>query len=333
MATIREIAEKAGVSSGTVSFILNGKASEMRISEATQKRVLKVARELGYLPSISARRLRNNDDSMIPVITILWTLDARASLISRFLQGIQTKSLYKDGQYELLIQPYENGKINEVESLHTGTRFNGAIVANASFEDLKYLESVDLKVPLVLYQRYSEKYSTVNVDSLVSGIEVAQFLEEKGHKKVGIVIPEISSQAVDLRYKGFLDTVEESGMVNTHILKGAFTEKGGYQVIRSMLEGSDELPNALFFLSDPMAMGALAACHENGIRVPEDLEIIGHDNDEQTAYSVPSLTTVHLPVEEMAVECINQLMKIINHEVETPENIRFRTNIVKRNSC
>ncbi len=333
MATIREIAEKAGVSSGTVSFILNGKGDKMRISEATQKRVLEVARELGYLPSISARRLRNNDDNKIPVITILWTLDARASLISRFLQGIQTKSLYKDGLFELLIQPYENDKLNEVESLHTGTRFNGAIIANASSEDLEYLERVDLKVPIVLYQRYSEKFNTVNVDSFLTGIEVAQFLARKGHEQVGIVVPDISSQAVDLRQQGFLKGVEECGMVNTHIQKGDFTEEGGYKVIQSLVKGSDELPAALFFLSDPMAMGALAACHDNGIRVPDDLEIIGHDNDEQTAYTVPALTTVHLPVEEMAVACINQLMNLINHKIQTPEALQYKTKLVRRTSC
>ncbi|WP_019153489.1 LacI family DNA-binding transcriptional regulator [Robertmurraya massiliosenegalensis] len=332
MATIREIAEKAGVSVGTVSFILNGKGDKMRISVATQERVLEAARELGYLPSISARRLRNSDEKKIPVITILWTLDARASLISRFLQGIQEKSLFKDGMFELLIQPYENGKIHEVESLHTGTRFNGAIIANASKEDLEYLERTNLNVPIVLYQRYSEKYCTVNVDSRLTGIEVAEYFASKGHKSVGIVVPEISSQAVDLRQEGFLEAVKNSGMINSQILRGDFSEEGGYSVIQSLVKRSKDLPTALFFLSDPMAVGAILACHEHGIRIPEDLEIIGHDNDEQTAYTYPPLTTVHLPVEEMAVACVNQLMELINHKVETTGSLEFKTELVKRKS-
>lgn len=332
MATIKEIAEKAGVSVGTVSFILNGKSEKMRISAATQERVLEVARDLGYLPSISARRLRNSEEKQTPVITILWTLDARASLISRFLQGIQKRSSFKDGMFELLIQPYENGKLNEVESLNTGTRFNGAIIANASEEDLNYLEKTNLNVPIVLYQRYSKKYSTVNVDSKLSGKEVAEYLFEKGHKKVGLVVPTISSQAVDYRLEGFLKAVEDLGMENLYILRDTFTEQGGYSVIKSLAKKKKELPTALFFLSDPMAVGALLACHEFGIRVPDDLEIIGHDNDDQTAFTFPPLTTVHLPVEEMAVASVNQLLDIINHRLTTPVSLQFRSELVIRKS-
>lgn len=330
MATIREIAEKAGVSVGTVSFILNGKAEKMRISAATQKRVLEVAKNLGYLPSISARRLRNSEEKQTPIITILWTIDARASLMSRFLQGIQKKSSFKDGMFELLIQPYENGKLNEVESLQTGTRFNGAIIANASEEDLKYLEKTNLKVPIVLYQRYSRRYSTVNVDSKLTGREVAEHLFEKGHKKVGIVVPTISSQAVDYRLEGFLSAVKDLGMENLYILRDNFTEEGGYSVVKSLVKEAKELPTALFFLSDPMAVGAILACHELGVRIPEELEIIGHDNDDQTAYTFPPLTTVHLPVEEMAVASVNQLLDIINHRLTTPVSLQFRSELVIR---
>ncbi|MCD8508690.1 MAG: LacI family transcriptional regulator [Bacillus sp. (in: Bacteria)] len=294
--------------------------------------MLQVAKEIGYLPSISARRLRKTDDISRPIITILWTLDARASLISRFLQGLQEKSLYKDGLFELLIQPYENGKLNEVESLHTGTRFNGAIIANASSEDLDYIESVELKVPVVLYQRYSRKYSTVNVDSSLTGTEVAEYLAKQGHEKVGIVLPEISSQAVDLRKEGFLKGAKEFGVQVTHTLTGDFTEKGGYKVIQSIVLNRIESPTALFFLSDPMAMGAISACHEYGIRIPDDLVIIGHDNDEQTAYAYPALTTVHLPVEEMAFECVDLLMKIINHEIASPKSVEYKTHLVIRKS-
>ncbi|MEF3329755.1 MULTISPECIES: LacI family DNA-binding transcriptional regulator [Oceanobacillus] len=333
MATIREIAEKAGVSSGTVSFILNGKADKMRISASTQKRVLEVAREMGYLPSISARRLRNEGEKNIPIITLLWTLDARASLVSRFLQGIQNLSLYRDGLFELLIQPYENGKLHEVDSLYTGTRFNGAIITNASNEDMDFLENNKLKVPLVVYLRETKKYSSVTVDGKLTGNMVASYLADKGHKEVGIVIPNISSQAIELRQEGFLNGITEYNLKNTHTLSGDFSEDGGYKTMRALIKQSGELPTALFFLSDPMAIGALSACNEFGLRVPEDIEIIGHDNNEQAPYTYPSLTTVHLPVEEMAIACVHQLMDTINHQIESPVSLQFKTEIIERRSC
>lgn len=333
MATIREIAEKAKVSPGTVSFVLNGKGDQMRISIKTQEKILKIAKDLGYLPSISARRLRNSEAINIPFITILWTLDTRASLISRFLQGLQHKTLFKSNQFEILIQPYENGKLSELESLRTGNKYNGAIIANASDKDLQYLDNANLKVPIVLYQRHSDKYSTVNVDSKKTGLDVASFLHIKGIKKVGMVIPNLSSQAVARRSQGFIEGIETLGMDNTIIKNGDFSEKGGYEAMEALIKASYPLPEALFFLSDPMAVGAISACHEYGVRIPDDLKIIGHDNDEQTPFTTPALTTVHLPVEEMANVCVKQLMGQINQTISTPSNERFETKIIERKSC
>ncbi|SFL33349.1 transcriptional regulator, LacI family [Gracilibacillus orientalis] len=333
MATIRDIAKRAEVSPGTVSFVLNGKGDHMRIAAKTQEKILKIAKELGYLPSISARRLRNSESKNVPVIAILWTLDTRASLISRFLKGIQNKSLFKENLFEILIQPYENGKLSEVESLHTGNKYNGAIIANASDEDLRYIEDSNLKVPIVLYQRKSDKYSTVNVDGKKTGLDVAEFLYEKNQKNVGIVVPNLSSQAVSLRQDGFLEGVNTLGMNNLCVKYGDFSEKGGYDAMESLIKQTNSLPEALFFLSDPMAVGALSACHEYGIRIPEDLKIIGHDNDEQTSYTAPSLTTVHLPVEVMAGACVNQLIGQINQTIETATKEQYETNIIVRKSC
>ncbi|GIO20259.1 LacI family transcriptional regulator [Oceanobacillus oncorhynchi subsp. incaldanensis] len=333
MATIREIAKQANVSIGTASFVLNGKAEQMRISKKTQQKVLETAKKLGYNPSLSARRLRTKGEKEVPVIAILWTLDTRTSLISRFMQGIQTKSLYQDGLFELVIQPYENDKLNEVKSLHTGLRFNGAIVANASDKDMAYLEKADLSVPVVVYQRHSNKYGTVCVDSENTGKELASLFISNGHRHVGMVIPNVSSEAIELRRKGFKERWNrESEVSNIQEWFGEFSEKGGYEAALHLLRYHNEMPTALFFLSDHMAMGALAAFHQKNIRIPEDIEIIGHDNISSTQFTFPSLSTVHLPVEEMAEACVRQLLKIINHEVDTSESINFESYLVERNS-
>lgn len=333
MATIREIAELANVSIGTVSFVLNGKGTEMRISETTQLRVLEAAKELGYQPSLSARRLQSNEKA-IPVIAILWTLDTRTSLISRFLQGIQKKSLYNDGTFELVIQPYENDKLDEVGSLMSGMHFNGAIVANASKKDLQYLEGAELKVPIVLYQRMSEKYSAVFVDSKKTGGDVAEAFIAGGHRNIGLVIPQISSQAVELRELGFKEKIEAHNLQlkNENIRYGEFSEEGGYNVTKKLIEENEILPTAIFYLSDHMALGALTAFYEAGIKVPEELEIIGHDNEEFTRFTMPPLSTIHLPVEEMAEACVRQLLGIIKHEVNASDSILFESNLIERKS-
>src|SRR4051794_24371706 len=182
MASIKEIANIAGVSIGTASFVLNGKADQMRISKSTQEKVLKIAKELGYTPNISARRLRSAGEKVLPVIAILWPNDARASLLGRFLEGIQEKLTSKDQkrEFELLIVPYENANLDKLSSLKTGNRFNGAIIAFASDADMNYLESNELNVPIVIYQRKSDTYSTVTVDSIAAGESVADVFWKKG---------------------------------------------------------------------------------------------------------------------------------------------------------
>jgi len=334
MASLREIAELAKVSIGTTSFVLNGKGDQMRISKATQQKVLEAAKTLGYRPNIMARRLRNEGGKNTPVIAILWTVDTRASLLGRFLKGIQDKFVNQDSKFELLIQPYENSKLHKLDSLLTANSFNGAIIANASERDQFYLENTDIKVPLVLYQRDSEKYSTVNVDSFKTGERIANLFENRGHKKVGMIIPNVSSQAIHLRKEGFINGTRNTllDLSSNHIIFGDFSEKGGYHAAKELLMKQD-LPSAIFFLSDHMAAGALAAFHEAGICIPRDIEVIGHDNYELTQFTVPSLSTVHLPVEDMASSCVNTLLYLIENKVDKPVSVSFDTRFVFRNSC
>jgi LacI family transcriptional regulator len=334
LASIKEIANSAGVSIGTASFVLNGKADQMRISKSTQEKVLRIAKELGYTPNISARRLRSGGEKVLPVIAILWPNDARASLLGRFLEGIQASKDQK-GEFELLIQPYENANLDKLTSLRTGTRFNGAIIAFASEADMEYLESNELNVPIVIYQRKSDKYSTVTVDSLAAGKRVAEVFWKKGHKIVGMIVPEFSSQAVLQRKEGFVkhSAYLSLELSHTNILSGGFSEEGGYQCVKNWLKIKQKLPTAIFSLTDEMAIGALAAFHEAGIRVPEDVEIIGYDNNEHTKFTIPSLSTVHLPVEEMATECVKTLLDLFEKRTKTPVQSSFESSIVFRKSC
>jgi LacI family transcriptional regulator len=337
LASIKEIASIAGVSIGTASFVLNGKADQMRISKSTQEKVLRIAKELGYTPNISARRLRSGGEKVLPVIAMLWTKNARASLISRFLEGIQDKSSLIDQkrEFELLIQPYENGHLDKLNSLKTGTHFNGAIIAGATEADLNYLESNDVNVPIVIYQRKSTKFSTVSVDSFASGAKVADVFMKKSHKKVGMIIPKLSNQAISLRKEGFVSRViyHSLELSQSNVLTCSFSEEGGYQCVKQWLADKRELPTAIFSLSDELAVGALTAFHESGIRIPEDIEMIGHDNNDITKFTIPSLSTVHLPVEEMAAQCMTTLLNLIEKQASEPVHSKFASSIVFRNSC
>ncbi|THF77826.1 LacI family transcriptional regulator [Cohnella fermenti] len=334
MASIKEIAELANVSSSTVSIILNGKAKEFRISEATQAKVLKVVQELDYKPNISAKRLRTNGETVKPIIALFWTIDARTQLINRFLTSIQ-HSLSECGyKYELLIQPYVGSRICDETSLLTGTRFNGAIIANATFEDEAYLASADISVPTVLYLRDSDKYCSVNIDHYKAGKEVAKLFAARGHRKVGAVIPTVSSHAIHSRAKGFMDGCTEYGMElpEYRIVHNQYTEEGGYLASQSMAN-CPERPTAIFFLSDQMAIGGLYAFNEIGISIPDDIEVVGHDNEQASRFSIPSLTTMHLPVEDMAAACFRMIVDLMDHKLTPPYSRQFDYHLAVRQSC
>lgn len=334
MASIKEIAKLAQVSQGTASIVLNGKGDQFRISSATQQKIFEAAKQLDYRPNISARRLRSGGETVSPVIALFWTLDTRTPLIGRFLKGVQDSISTFEEEYDLLIQPYVGSRINEVRSLLTGTRFNGAIIANPTEEDERYLEQVDPNVPIVLYQRSSDKYSYVNVDNDRTGREVARLFYQRGHRRLGIVIPDASSAAIRLRKEGFLDAAREVGapVAPEHIVYSDFSETGGYEAIQRLFQ-SGGMPTALFVLSDQMSVGALMALNERGIRVPQEMELVSHDDYEVARYTIPPLTTMHLPVEEMANACVQILIDLMYHKAPAPIQRHFETHLVVRKSC
>lgn len=334
MASIREIAAQANVSQATASFVLNGRGDQYRISRETQQRVMEAARALDYRPNISARRLRSNGETVAPIIALFWTTDPRSQLIGRYMRGIQHALGGLDMEYELLVQPYHGSRLHENKSLTTGTRFNGAIIALPTEEDERFLAEADIKVPLVLHQRDSSRYCSVNVDSYRSGRGIAELFAARGHTRIGLLVPTLSSSAVRQRMQGFLDGCAASGIpVQESLVRhGEFTEEGGYLLTKSLFRQPDK-PTALFCISDQMAVGALYALHELGIRVPDEAEVVGYDDDAASRFSIPALTTVHLPVEEMAAACVRLLTDLMSHKIEPPYAQRLETTLVIRESC
>lgn len=334
MSSIKEIAKLAQVSQGTASLVLNGKGDQLRISQATQQRILDAARALDYRPNISARRLRSGGETVAPIIALFWTLDSRTFLIGRFLKGVHDALKQSDEEIELLIQPYVSTRLKDVKSLVTGTRFNGAIIANATEEDERFLNETSLNVPVVLHLRDSNKHSSISVDNYHTGTEVARLFASRGHSRSGIIVPELSSRALRKRKEGFLAAAQSLGLevAPEHITGGDYTEEGGYQAADKLLMAS-ERPTSLFVLSDQMAVGALARLQEAGIHVPEHMEVVGHDDSEISRFSSPPLTTIHLPIEEMAAASAQLLIDLMYHKVTPPIAKMFTPHFVFRRSC
>jgi LacI family transcriptional regulator len=331
--TLKEIAVRVGTSVSTVSVVLNNKESNVRVSEAKRKAILDAARELGYTPNIAARRLRQGGN--LVTVALYWSLDSRFPLLSRVLAGVERffETERPDLSHELIIVTYKPGDLARVLERLVPGQYNGMIIGNSTSEDDRFLESWEPPAPMVRFQRFSQKYPAVNSDGMAAGRLIADYLTGLGHRRIGLLQPYVSSEALTNRSQGFLERMEHLGLAGgLTIAQGPFTEAGGVEAARSLLTAVVR-PTAIVAATDTMAFGALFAARRMGISVPSELSVIGFDDSDRCAYYDPPLTTVRVPIDEMAREASRLLMEQMQHRLAGPLVAMFSCELVIRESC
>lgn len=333
MAGLKEIAELAGVSVGTVSLVLNGRAKELRISPATEDKILQAARELDYRPNVSARRLRRSAHDSVPTIAVFWASDFPSELLGRFFIGLQNSLLGKH-EFEVMVQPYRQSELHASNLLTAGELFHGVILTGVSDSDIQFLEENPIRSPIVVFNRRLSNYSSVYVDDVEAGRKTAALFAAKGHRRVGMIAPDVQTVSISGRRTGFMDGAREHGLE----LPDAFNFQVpmsmlGGQIAAGMLTALSEPPTALFFPNGIMAVGALPVLHRAGIRIPEELEIVTYGDSEHERFTLPALSSQILPVETMASACVDVLMGILKGQLQAPHAERFETPFVFRESC
>ncbi|MFS0723119.1 LacI family DNA-binding transcriptional regulator [Paenibacillus sp. 1P07SE] len=336
MSTIKEIAERTKLSAGTVSIVLNGRGDEMRISKKTQQRILEAAQGVGYLPNVSARRLRQSNGRNIPSIATFWPSDLSSDLLGRFFMGVQNPILEQEFEFEMTIQPYTRRHIHRIKEICDQGNYHGAILTGISAEEQRYLEENPIQVPAVLFNRESASYSCAHVDTYEIGRKTAELFALRGHKRVGTIVPDhLVNTEHNLRFRGFVESCAAYGLQLEahHIQTAPMTMEGGNAAAKRLLAGGGELPTAMFFPMGLMAVAALPEFRRAGIDIPDQMEILTYGDHDAEKYSVPSLSTVKLPVEEMAAACIRLVMGRILDPSAKPRSLEFETPFVFRESC
>jgi LacI family purine nucleotide synthesis repressor len=313
MPTIKDVALAAGISPTTVSLILNNRAHEKRISDQTVARVLKVTQDLGYRPNINARRLRTNDAGKLTV-AFYWPLDYRSNMLGSFLAGMQKVVQRQERECEIIVQPYENDKLEKSSSSIKKNVFDGILIGAMSHQDKEYIESLSPQTPILLFNRTSEKYSTVGVDNFNVGFQAASLLRQKGCRDTAVLMAEHPYLATAVRITSFLDACKqmEISVPPCWMIKSPNTIAGGAMAMEAYC-AMGERPKILFCESDSMAQGALHTLHKWRIRVPEDMELltISTQVEEAMAYLVPAVSTVSLPTDKMAKIAMSTLINKI----------------------
>lgn len=334
MVTVKDIAEKVGVSATTVSIVINGKAEERGITQATQEKIRAAMRELGYQPNLSARRLRSREDAPA-VVAFFWPADFRLSILASFLNSFSARIREIGFNCQLLVQTYENNHLRDYDEVVMKGGYNAIIIGGCSAEDLKHLESLQPPVPVVLINRNTAQYSTVGVDNEAMGRVAAEQFHQKGYREVAVFASGHGFLASNLRVAAFLEHCEKLGIAvpPDNIYRDDSTADGGFRMGERFARAAKH-PRAIFCDSDSIAFGALRALREHDIRVPEDTELLTVDitSSELASHAFPPLSTVKMPSEALASCIIDLIEKQLRLRSFDAEHILLDPELILRES-
>ncbi len=333
---IKQIADRLHLSSGTVSIVLNGHGEQFRISKQTQKRVREMAKEMNYQPNIYARRFRKTAAAETPlIIAIFWRTEFLVDLAGLFLQGLYQTIQEEGFNIELVIQPYNFGKLEKYKSFISSHRFNGAIIGGISDEDQAFLEQSDFNIPIVLIGRKTQKYNSVMIDDYDAGASCASLFHGRKHKTAGLVGTDNKSKSAQLIELGFIETCcKKNIQINEQWVFYCKQRdfQSGYDAAIQILS-QQEKPSALFVMDNRNAGGVFMALRTLGFHVPEDMEILVYGENEYFSYSNPTISSIQQPIVQYAAVSLHMMMASINHEVFAPMIQLLKPMMNIRESC
>ncbi len=325
---IKDVAKVAGVSTATVSHVIN---KTRYVSDETTDRVLHAMKQLNYRPNHAARSLRSSKTNTIGFIIPVHKEDTSKTFFMSIAEGLE-ETLRKRGYHVIISNSKEDfeHEIEQVQLLNHQIT-DGIILATTchDFDELKdYLEEDH---PLVLIDRIPNGYDgdSVTIDSYRGTVEAIQYLKESGYRRIGFAGADLSISTAKERLQGFRDILQPEADLEDRIFISRPTYEDGYQIASKLIEqGLD----AVFSANNVLTTGIMHYLVEHDISIPEDIAVITFDNTEWTQIISPSVTVVEQPAYQMGVEAAN----IILERIESPDNEPIQTvlkpTLIKRKS-
>ena len=297
--TIKDVAEKAGVAVSTVSYALN---NSPKISEKTRKKILKIAGELGYEPNAFARDLKKQCTDTIG----LFLNDLSGPFFSELIRGIQD-TVQRTNYSLILCSSFGDEQSTAVKYLKE-KRVDAAIIFAPNIKDELLVNIALREVPIVVLDRKldAENIRSILINNEQGAVKAVNYLINLGHKNLAFLSGKEDAYDNKERLKGFNDAVKASG-IEGRILQGDFTENNGYTTALNFIK-SKNLPDAVFAANDEMAIGMIKCFNEYGVKVPEDISIIGFDDIELSEYITPKLSTVSHPKFELGCKAVETII-------------------------
>ncbi|MFV9568200.1 LacI family DNA-binding transcriptional regulator [Thermoanaerobacter mathranii] len=327
MANIREVAKRAGVSVATVSRVLNGSDS---VSEETKERVLKAIKELNYHPNLLGRNLRRAETRMILALMP----NVSNPFYARVVKGIEDVA-HKNG-YNVMLCNTDSDINREKAYLELlKNRLADGVIFMAPVMSKEELTLIGQNYPVIQCCEYIEGagVSYVSIDNFSAAYKAVRHLIGLGHKRIGMISCENELVSTKQREAGYRKALEDSGLeFDEKLMKyGDYSFKSGVRAAKQLL-AMEERPTAIFAISDIMAIGAIRAIKEEGLKVPEDIAVVGFDDISFASMYDPMLTTISQPKYDLGCVAMELLIKHISGKLEEPQRIFLEHELIIRES-
>ena len=322
--TIIDVAARAGVSKSLVSLVMRGVNT---VSDEKRRLVLEAAEELGYRPNAVARSLVRRRTNLVGIVLS----DLHNPFYAEVVDGIQAEAGSFD--YGTIISTVDRRTLAERRAFDTllELRVDGLILASPMLELDAVVDAASRELPIVLVARHTDaaRVDSIRNDDSTGAELVVRHLVELGHRRIAHIDGDSGSGAPERR-AGYERAMREHGLgAHARIAPGTYTEQGGRRGVSTLL-ASGERPTAIFVANDLAAIGALGALAEHGLRVPEDVSIVGYDNTSLAAVHHIDLTTVDQPRPEMGRRAVTLLMERLTGRRESSRHLLVRPTLVIR---
>ncbi len=329
-ATIKDVAQLAGVSTTTVSHVINGTRF---VSDELRQRVYQAMEALNYQPNILARGLRRGDTRTIGLIVP----DNSNPFFAELLRAIEDAG-FQEG-YNVILCNSDGDVDKEAAYIHLlfAKQVDGIIfiAVNNSPGHLSGLLQPDVPVVIVDRDLPLKDTDVILVDNEKGGFDATNYLISLGHHRIACIAGPSGVTPSAERVRGYLRALQEAGICqrDEFIVHGDFRFKSGEQAAHQLLSLPDP-PTAIFACNDLMAIGAMRALRQCGVTIPEDVSVIGFDDIQLASAVTPSLTTVAQPIAHIGRVAVHHLVARIRSEsVCTPKRIVLETQLIVRESC
>ncbi|WP_440897533.1 LacI family DNA-binding transcriptional regulator [Amphibacillus sp. Q70] len=326
--TMKKVAQLAGTSTATVSHVINGTRF---VSEETKQRVQEAMEKLDYTPNYTARNLRRQKTNIIGVILP----DISNYFFTSLIQGIES-TLRKEG-YQLLVSNSDELVSSEIEQIKTfnAQLVQGLIIASSAENYAEIKPYIKYDIPTVFIDRKPKgvPHDVIAVKNKIAVYEAITYLIQKSCKKIALIAGTPNISTTKERIEGYVSALEDHDIdVKSSLIKNGDSKfKSGYLLAKELYE--QEIVDSIFVANNLMTIGAITYFKENGVKIPEDVSIIGFDDYEWAIITDPPLSVIKQPSKLMGEKAASLIIEKINTPEKETSNYYFPTELMIRKSC